>query len=104
MVWVNAPVPCPDPAFTRGHHGVRHATRRSETARGLALHSIKGSACGVGLAMGPATVRGIGSRAPSIHAIGNVVNLASRLCPSAENSEVLVIALQRMQSVACAFG
>ena len=44
-----------------------------------------------GLAMGPATVGRIGSEG-RLHytAIGNVVNLASRLCATAEDSEILV--------------
>ena len=43
---------------------------------------------GVGLAMGPATVGRIGSEGRlHYNAIGNVVNLASRLCSSAADSE-----------------
>ena len=46
---------------------------------------------GVGLAMGPATVGRIGSEGRLDYtAIGNVVNLASRLCASAEDSEILI--------------
>ena len=46
---------------------------------------------GVGLAMGPATVGRIGSEGRLDYtAIGNVANLASRLCSSAENSQILV--------------
>ena len=46
---------------------------------------------GVGLAMGPATVGRIGSEGRlNYTAIGNVVNLASRLCSSAADSEILV--------------
>jgi class 3 adenylate cyclase len=41
--------------------------------------------------MGPATVGQIGSEGRLDYtAIGNVVNLASRLCSSAEDSEILV--------------
>jgi class 3 adenylate cyclase len=41
--------------------------------------------------MGPATVGRIGSEGRLDYtAIGNVVNLASRLCSSAEDSEILV--------------
>ena len=46
---------------------------------------------GVGLAMGPATVGRIGSEGRlDYSAVGNVVNLASRLCSSAQDSEILV--------------
>ena len=46
---------------------------------------------GVGLAMGPATVGRIGSEGRlHYNAIGNVANLASRLCSSAENAEILI--------------
>ncbi|HTE35870.1 MAG TPA: adenylate/guanylate cyclase domain-containing protein, partial [Reyranella sp.] len=46
---------------------------------------------GVGLAMGPATVGRIGSGGRLDYtAVGNVVNLASRLSASAEDSEILI--------------
>jgi class 3 adenylate cyclase len=47
---------------------------------------------GVGLAMGPATVGRIGSEEGRLDytAVGNVVNLASRLCSSADDSEIFV--------------
>lgn len=46
---------------------------------------------GVGLAMGPAIVGRIGSEGRLDYtAIGNVVNLASRLCSSAKDSEILI--------------
>jgi adenylate cyclase len=46
---------------------------------------------GVRLAMGPATVGQIGSEGRVDYtAIGNVVNLASRLCSSADDTEILV--------------
>jgi class 3 adenylate cyclase len=46
---------------------------------------------GIGLAMGPATVGRIGSEGRLDYtAVGNVVNLASRLCSSAEDNQILV--------------
>jgi class 3 adenylate cyclase len=46
---------------------------------------------GVGLAMGPATVGCMGSEGRlDYSAIGNVVNLAARLCASAADSEILL--------------
>jgi adenylate cyclase len=46
---------------------------------------------GVGLAMGPATVGQIGYEGRADYtAIGNVVNLASRLCSMADDKQILV--------------
>jgi class 3 adenylate cyclase len=46
---------------------------------------------GVGLAKGPATVGRIGYEGRSDYtAIGNVVNLASRICAAAEDGQILV--------------
>ena len=46
---------------------------------------------GVGLAMGPATVGRIGYESRVEYtAIGNVANLASRLCASADDGQILV--------------
>jgi class 3 adenylate cyclase len=90
MVLLNAPVSCSDPAV----RAVHMASAMQEGVQKLlvdwrALDSRLGF--GVGLAMGTATVGRIGSEG-RIHytAIGNVVNLASRLCSSAEDSEILM--------------
>jgi class 3 adenylate cyclase len=46
---------------------------------------------GVGLAKGPATVGRIGYEGRSDYtAIGNVVNLASRICAAAEDGQILI--------------
>jgi class 3 adenylate cyclase len=90
MVLVNAPVPCPDPAL----RAVEMAVEMQTTAQALVMRwRARGHALGfgVGLAMGPATVGQIGSGSRLDYtAVGNVVNLASRLCSSAENGQVLV--------------
>ena len=90
MVLVNAPVPCPDPAL----RGVNMASDMQKSVQRLLVkwcalgHRL---GFGVGLAMGPATVGRIGSEGRLEYtAIGNVVNLASRLCSSAEDSEILI--------------
>ena len=90
MVLVNAPVSCPDPAL----RAVDLANDMQASVQKLltgwrALDARLGF--GVGLAMGPATVGRIGSEG-RVHytAIGNVVNLASRLCASADDGEILV--------------
>ena len=90
MVLVNAPVACPDPAL-------RAVDMASDMQRSVQDLLVEWGALGhrlgfgVGLAMGPATVGRIGSEGRLDYtAIGNVVNLASRLCSSAESSEILM--------------
>ncbi|AZO76660.1 MULTISPECIES: adenylate/guanylate cyclase domain-containing protein [unclassified Bosea (in: a-proteobacteria)] len=90
MVLINAPVPRPDPALC----AVNLARDMQKTVQSLLRdrqtldHRL---GFGVGLAMGPATVGRIGSEGRLEYtAIGTVVNLASRLCASAGNAEVLV--------------
>lgn len=90
MVLVNAPVPCPDPALRAVEMAV---DMQSATQALVAQWRARGHALGfgVGLAMGPATVGRIGSESRLDYtAIGSVVNLASRLCSSAENGQVLI--------------
>jgi class 3 adenylate cyclase len=90
MVLINAPVSCPDPAL-RAVNLARDMQARVQKllAKWRTLDSRLGF--GVGLAMGPATVGRIGSEGRlHYNAIGNVVNLASRLCSSAADSEILV--------------
>ncbi len=90
MVLLNAPVSCPEPAL----RAVRMGIDMQRSAQHLlvswrALDERLGF--GVGVAMGPATVGRIGSEG-RLHytAVGNVVNLASRLCASADDSQILV--------------
>ena len=90
MVLLNAPVACSDPAL----RAVNMASDMQASVQTLLVgwrtldHRL---GFGVGLAMGPATVGRIGSEG-RLHytAIGNVVNLASRLCSSAEDSQILL--------------
>ncbi|CAN5391553.1 hypothetical protein BH10PSE6_BH10PSE6_07750 [soil metagenome] len=90
LVLLNAPVPCSDPAL----RAVNMARDMQASVQKLlvgwrALDSRLGF--GVGLAMGPATVGRIGSGGRLDYtAIGNVVNLASRLSASAEDAEILI--------------
>ncbi|MCU4182375.1 adenylate/guanylate cyclase domain-containing protein [Bosea sp. BH3] len=90
MVLVNAPVACPDPALRAvamardmraGVRALMNSWREDGHELGL----------GIGLAMGPATVGRIGSEGRLDYtAIGHVVNLASRLCASATDGEILL--------------
>jgi len=90
MVLVNAPVACSDPAL----RAVNMATAMQESVQKLLAGWRTREdelGFGVGLAMGPATVGRIGHEG-RLHytAVGNVVNLASRLCASAEDSQILL--------------
>lgn len=90
MVLVNAPVACSDPALRSVNIAIDMQRSVQKLLAGWrALDHRLGF--GVGLAMGPATVGRIGSEG-RLHysAIGNVVNLASRLCSSAKDSEILI--------------
>ena len=90
MVLVNAPVPHPEP----GVHATRMGIEMQQAVQELIVgwhtrgHLI---GFGVGIAMGPATVGRIGYESRVDYtAIGNVVNLASRLCSSANDKQILV--------------
>jgi len=90
MLLLNAPVPCPEPAL----HGLRMALEMQASVQSLAArwrargHDI---GFGVGLAKGPATVGRIGYEGRSDYtAIGNVVNLASRICGAAQDGQILI--------------
>jgi len=90
MVLVNAPVACSDPALRAVNMAIDMQMSVQKLLAGWrALDHQLGF--GVGLAMVPATVGRIGSEG-RLHysAIGNVVNLASRLCSSAQDSEILI--------------
>lgn len=90
MILVNAPVPCPDPAL-RAIEMARDMQSNVQKLLAERQELDHGLGFGVGLAMGPATVGRIGSEGRLDYtAIGTVVNLASRLCSDAGNSEILV--------------
>ena len=90
MLLLNAPVPCPDPAV----RGVSMAIEMQASVQSLMdSYRLRGHALGfgVGLAKGPATVGRIGYEGRSDYtAIGNVVNLASRICGVAADGQVLI--------------
>jgi adenylate cyclase len=90
MLLVNAPVPCPEPTL-RGMQMVleMQAAMQDHILRWRAQGYAIGF--GVGLAKGTATVGRIGyDGRVDYTAIGSVVNLASRLCASAEDGQVLI--------------
>lgn len=90
MVLVNAPVECEEPAL----RGLRLAIDMQAAVQALiagwraAGHNI---GFGVGAAMGPATVGTVGYEGRIDYtAIGSVINLASRLCGSAIDAQILL--------------
>jgi class 3 adenylate cyclase len=90
MLLLNAPLPCPEPAL-RGVHmalDMRAAVQGLITgwrARGYTI------GFGIGLAQGPATVGRIGYEGRIDYtAIGSIANLASRICASAEDGQILI--------------
>ena len=90
MVLVNAPVACENPA----HRGIRLAIDMQAAVQSLA-NTWNAGGCtmgfGIGIAMGPATVGTLGYHGRVDYtAIGNVVNLASRLCSLADDAQILV--------------
>jgi adenylate cyclase len=89
MVLVNAPVPCAEPALRAVQMAIamQQAVQRLIAGWRLQGHSL---GFGIGLAMGRATVGRIGYESRLDYtAIGPVVNLASRLCASAEDRQIL---------------
>ncbi|MET0676147.1 MAG: adenylate/guanylate cyclase domain-containing protein, partial [Bradyrhizobium sp.] len=90
MVLVNAPVACEDPA----QRGIRLAIDMQAAVQSVANYwKARGCAIGfgVGIAMGPATVGTLGYQGRLDYtAIGNVVNLASRLCGLAADGQILL--------------
>jgi class 3 adenylate cyclase len=90
MLLLNAPMPRPEPALL----GVRMVLEMQAAVRDLIVRwRARGYAIGfgVGLAKGTATVGRIGYEGRVDYtAIGTVVNLASRLCASAEDGQILI--------------
>jgi adenylate cyclase len=91
MVLVNAPVPCTDDPAVR-------AVRMAEDMQAAVQSLVVGwrargyvMGFGIGLAKGVATVGRVGYEGRHDYtAIGNVANLASRLCSSAEDGQILI--------------
>ena len=90
MVLVNAPVTCEEPA----HRGIQARDRHAGRGAIACQHMVRDGCAlgfGVGIAMGPATVGTLGYQGRLDYtAIGNVVNLASRLCSLADDGQILV--------------
>ncbi len=89
MVFFNDPAPVPDPAARAVYMALQMQQRTGVLAqgwkrRGYELH------LGIGIAMGFATIGAIGFEGRIDYgAIGNVTNLAARLCSEAAGGEIL---------------
>ena len=93
MLLLNAPVPCPEPAVRGLHMALDMQVSVQAMIAGWRAHGYT-IGFGVGLAKGPATVGRIGYEGRSDYtAIGNVVNLAARLCGAAEDGQILIDAV-----------
>ena len=90
MVFFNDPLPCPDPA----HRAVQMALAMQDRALALTQGWKKRGhqlGFGVGIAQGYATLGMIGFPGRRDYgAIGNVSNLASRLCDKAQAGQILI--------------
>jgi adenylate cyclase len=89
MVLFNAPVPVEEPALRAVDLSVEMQRSVQKLIVGWRVRGHR-IGFGIGLAMGAATVGRIGYDSRSDYtAIGSVVNLAARLCASAEDREIL---------------
>ena len=91
MILLNAPVPCADNPVLRA---IRMAGSMQTSIQALIVKwRARGQPMGfgIGLAKGVATVGRVGYEGRHDYtAIGNVVNLASRLCSAAEDGQILL--------------
>jgi class 3 adenylate cyclase len=89
MVLVNAPVPCPEPALHALNMAVEMQTVVQQVITGWRKRGYE-IGFGMGLAIGWATVGRIGYEGRADYtAIGNAVNLAARMCSTAEDRQIL---------------
>jgi class 3 adenylate cyclase/CheY-like chemotaxis protein len=90
MVFFNDPVPCPNPAESAVRLGVAMRDTMAELTTSWSRfgHAL---GFGVGIALGYATLGEVGFQARCDYAvIGNVTNLASRLCDEARDGQILI--------------
>jgi len=97
MVFFNDPVPVPDPALRAARMALAVQREVEELSRGWSRRGYD-LLLGIGIAQGFATIGSIGfSGRIDYGAIGNVTNLAARLCGEAVGGEILVA--QRVQAL-----
>jgi len=89
MVFFNDPAPVPDPAARAVRMALQMQQRTAVLAQGWRRRGYE-LQLGIGVAMGFATIGAIGFEGRIDYgAIGNVTNLAARLCGQAEGGEIL---------------
>ena len=90
MAFFNDPVPCPDPEIRSVKMALIMQQEVGKLIQGWQKQGIE-LGFGIGISTGFATLGHIGS-ADQFHyaAIGNVANLASRLCNQAKNGQILI--------------
>jgi len=90
MVFFNDPVPVPDPAPRAVRMALQMQQRTALLAQGWKRRGYE-LQLGIGIAMGFATIGAIGFEGRIDYgAIGNVTNLAARLCGEAKGGEILL--------------
>jgi adenylate cyclase len=90
MVFFNDPVPVPDPALRAARMALAVQREVAELARGWSRRGYD-LQLGIGIAQGFATIGSIGFPGRIDYgAIGNVTNLAARLCGEAVGGEILI--------------
>jgi class 3 adenylate cyclase len=90
MVFFNDPVPVPDAAARAVRMALQMQQRTTQLAQGWKRRGYE-LQLGIGVAMGFATIGGIGFEGRIDYgAIGTVTNLAARLCSEARGGEILV--------------
>lgn len=90
MIFFNDPVPIPNPAAQAVLMALEMQQRLKELAAGWARRGYELS-LGIGIAQGFATIGAIGYEGRRDYgAIGNVTNLAARLCGEAQGGQILV--------------
>ena len=90
MIFFNDPTPVPDPAQRAVRMALAMRARVDELSRGWRKQGYE-LAFGVGIAQGYATLGAIGFEGRwDYGAIGNVTNLAARLCGEAQPGQILV--------------
>ncbi|HOW46515.1 MAG TPA: response regulator [Rubrivivax sp.] len=89
MVFFNDPVPVPDPAARAARMALQMQQRTADLAAGWRKRGYE-LQLGIGIATGFATIGAIGFEGRIDYgAIGNVTNLAARLCGQAPGGEIL---------------
>ncbi len=90
MVFFNDPAPVPDPAARAVRMALQMQQRTGQLAQGWKRRGYE-LQLGIGVAMGFATIGGIGFEGRIDYgAIGTVTNLAARLCSEARGGEILL--------------